>query len=82
MAKTPEQARQVSAISGILLTVLVDRAGGSIEVTEEELTAAVARYGGKTRATLVAEALKRPGGRRSFRMRLVDKEPKQGDLPV
>jgi hypothetical protein len=80
--KTDEQARQSKAISGILLTVLVGRAGGSIEVTAEEFEAMVARYGGKGRATLIAERLEHPGGKTSFRMQLVDKRPAQGDLPV
>jgi hypothetical protein len=79
--KTEEQARQVKAITGVVLTVLVARAGGSIEVTAEEAEATVARYGGKTWATLVAERLERDG-KVSFRLRLIDKKPGQGDLPV
>jgi hypothetical protein len=81
MAKTPEEARQASAMNAIALTVLVGRAGGIIEIPIDEFQEIVERYGGKGHATMFAERLE-GGGPTRIRVTLVNKVPKQGDLPV
>jgi hypothetical protein len=60
--------------------VLLDRAGGSITVTQREFDALVARYGGATNLTIVMERMDEPEP--GFRVTLVNKKPGQGDLPA
>lgn len=82
MAKTPEETRQATAIQSIVLTVLLDRAGGMIEVTAAEFAAAVERHGGKGQATIWNEVLRGPGDLERMRCTLISKKPKQGELTM
>lgn len=82
MANTAQQARQAKALNAIALTVLVGRAGGVLELPVDEFEKIVERYGGKGNATLFAEYLDGPGPQKRVRVTLVNKQPKQGDLPV
>lgn len=77
----PEQlARNKMTVANLALPVLLDRAGGSITVTQREFDELAARYGGATNLTIVMERM--TGPQPGFRVTLVNKKPGQGDLPV
>lgn len=82
MANTDQEVRAAVAMNGILLTVLVGRAGGSITVDAGEYLEIVERYGGKANVKLTFEKITEPDKPDSFRATLVNKKPSQGELPA
>lgn len=77
-----EEARRLEALRGAALALLLERAGGSIEFTEAEYQAVLAKYGGRTMFNIRLEVVREPGRPDRVRARLERKPPAQGSLPV
>jgi hypothetical protein len=77
----PEQlARNKVAIANNALPVLLDRAGGSVTITQREFDELASRYGGPTNLTIRMERV--DGPEPGIRLTLARQAPRQGDLPV
>lgn len=63
-------------------TVLLDRAGGSVQFTEAVYEAIVERHGGRAMMTIHVEKLQLGDGQEAVRATLVRKRPRQGELPA
>lgn len=75
-----EAARKRTTVMQTVLPVLIDRAGGEIEITREEFEAVAARYGGPTQMRLQFHST--PDGSR-MRVKIYRGGPvKQGELPA
>lgn len=55
------KARRMRRLMESALTLLLDRAGGSVSWTESEYQAAIAKYGGSSRVNLHIEVVKANG---------------------
>lgn len=82
MDEIKEQARMMRHLSNFALTVLQDKAGGSVTITEAEYRQVLERHGGASQITIRPEYLTLGNGRKAMRAMLVRKEPQQADLPV
>jgi hypothetical protein len=79
-ALTQNEVRVSVAMQGIMLAVLVGRAGGSITVAADEYLEIVERYGGKANVKLSFVKISAPGKPDAFRATLVNVKSSQGEL--
>ncbi len=79
-----DQERALAAMQAMALVVLLDRAGGSIEVSRSEYEAALDRHGGSSMMAIHSEALGPKVGSTpdTIRVSLIRKPAGQGELPV
>lgn len=68
-----------AALTTAALTVLLDRAGGTLEYSEEEYEAIAARYGGASLA-IHLDIVDTTGRPRSFRATIIRKTPANAEL--
>lgn len=69
-----------TVLTGIALIALVEKAGGSVTVSEEEYNAIVAKYGGTARMNLRLEVVQVAGHAKGVRVTLEEKAPANAEL--
>lgn len=77
---TRKRAQRDSALRLAALTVLLDRAGGSLSFTEAEYQAIADRFGGRANLVVHLEIVQRGDAPPTIEVKLLDRPPRQGDL--